>query len=260
MSTERWLVSTLIAIHLIAISAASLPDPRELSLVGSGARPAPPADALARTVTPTLDAAVAALTPLEEQAFRLTAPLRMLTRTYIQAGLRQRWNMFSNPVPADQYVRVVHYVGSSREPGRVRVFSELALPGQRENRARPVHMFRDKAILNSLEALAVNRLESHDASRSSDLEPVAAYFGNRFKAAYLAPGETLVRTEVWFGGAPIPPTGQRVTDSTLQERWGVLQRYWDGPDEAPAAPTPPRQGALQGEADIAWRLDYVQKR
>ena len=260
MSSGRWLVSTLIAIHLTAISVASLPDPRELNLVGSASRPTPAADALARTVTPILDATVVALTPLEEQAFRLTTPLRALTRTYIQAGLRQKWNMFANPVTADQYVRVVHYVGSSREPGRIRVFSELALPGQRENRPRLVHMFRDKAILNSLEALAVNRLEAHDAARSSDLDPVAAYFGNQFKAAYLAPGETVVRTEVWFGGAPMPPTGRRVTDSALQARWDVLQRYWDGPDEASASPTPPLQGTLQGEADIAWRLDYVLNR
>ena len=260
MSSERWLISTLIAIHLIAISAASLPDPRELSLVGSAARPAAPADALARTVTPALDATVAALAPIEAQAFRLTAPLRALTRTYIQAGLRQKWNMFANPVTADQYVRVAHYVESSREPGRIRVFRELALPGQRENRARLVHMFRDKAILNSLEALAVNRLESHDAERSSDLEPVSAYFGNRFKTSYLAPDETVVRTEVWFGAAPMPPTGRRLTDSALQERWDVLQRYWDGPDETSPAATPPQRGALQGDADIAWRLDYARDR
>jgi len=259
VSSDRWLVSTLITIHLVAISVASLPDPRELSLVGSASRPTAADDALARTVTPTLDAAVAALAPLEDRAFRLTTPLRTLTRTYIQAGLGQRWNMFSNPLTADQYVRVAHYVESSRQPGRIRVFRELVLPGQRENRARLVHMFRDKAIINSLEALAFNRLETHDAARSSDLYPVGAYFGNRFKAAYLAPDETVVRTEVWFGAAPMPPPGRRLTERALQQRWDVLQRYWDGPDEAPPAGTPPLQGTLQGEADIAWRLDYVQK-
>jgi hypothetical protein len=260
VSSDRWLVSTLIAIHLIAITAASVPDPRELGLIGSAARQAPPPDALARAVTPVLDATVAALTPVEAQAFRLTTLLRALTRTYIQAGLRQKWNMFSNPVTADQYVRVAHYVESSREPGRIRVFRELALPGQREDRPRLVHLFQDKAILNSLEALAFNRLERHDPERSSELDPVGAYFANRFKAAYLAPDETVVRTEVWFGAAPMPPTGRRLTDSALQERWDVLQRYWDGPDQGPPAATPPQPGALQGDADIAWRLDYVRNR
>ena len=157
-------------------------------------------------------------------------------------------------------MRVAHYVESSSQPGRIRVFRELVLPGQRENRARLVHMFRDKAIINSLEALAVNRLETHDAARSSDLDPVGAYFGNRFKTAYLAPDETVMRTEVWFGAAPMPPPGRRLTERALQQRWDVLQRYWDGPDEAPLAGTPPLQGTFQGEADIAWRLDYVQNR
>ena len=64
--------------------------------------------------------------------------------------------MFANPVTADQYVRVVHYVESSREAGRIRMFSELALPAQRENRVRLVHRFRDKAILNSFETFAAN--------------------------------------------------------------------------------------------------------
>lgn len=259
MSTERWLFSTLIAIHLVAISAASLPEPRELNLVRPAAA-ASPVDAIAQVATPALNAIVDALIPVEAQAYRFTTPIRALTRIYIQAGLRQKWNMFANPVTADQYVRVAHYVRSSREPRRVRVFRELALPGQPEDRVRLVHMFRDKAILNSLEALAVHRFESADADAGSDLDPIAAYFDKHFRSTYLAPDEAITRTEIWFGLAPTPPNGNRLTDAQLQERWAVLQRYRDGPVDAPAPVMPLSRGALQGESDIVWRLEYVQNR
>ena len=258
MSSDRWLLSTLIAIHLVAISAASVPDPRELNLVRPAAA-GPPFDPIARIAAPALNAVVGALGPLEAQAYRFTAPLRALTGIYVQAGLRQKWNMFSNPVTADQYVRVAYYV-TSREAGRVRVFRELALPGQPEDRARLVHMFRDKAILNSLEALVVSRLEHSEAERFADLDPIAAFFSNRFRAAYLTPYEAITRTEIWFGKAQTPPTGERLTDSQLQERWAVLQRYRDGPVDVPPPITPLQLGALQGESDIVWRLEYAQNR
>jgi hypothetical protein len=172
VSSDRWLLSTLIAIHLVAISAASVPDPRELNLVRPAAA-VPPFDPIARIAAPALNAVVDALGPLEAQAYRFTAPLRALTGIYVQAGLRQKWNMFSNPVTADQYVRVAYYV-TSREAGRVRVFRELALPGQPEDRARLVHMFRDKAILNSLEALVVSRLEHSEAERSPPFSAIVS--------------------------------------------------------------------------------------
>jgi hypothetical protein len=259
VSSERWFLSTLIAIHLVAISASSLPDPRELDLV----RPAAvvqPVGSIAHIVTPVLDAIVAELTPLEAQAYQVTAPIRALTRTYVQAGLRQKWTMFANPVTADQYVRVAHYVRSSQEPRRVRVFRELALPGQREDRVRLVHAFRDKAILNPFEALAINRFEHPGVDRFSDLDPIAAYFDNHFRAAYLTPDEAITRTEIWFGLAPLPATGDRLNGSQLDERWAVLQRYREGPVDAPVPVVPLQPGALQSESDIVWRLEHVQNR
>jgi hypothetical protein len=259
VSSDRWLLSILIAIHLFAISAASVPDPRELELVRSAAE-VPPFDPIGRIGAPALNAVVAAMRPLEAQAYRFTAPIRALTGIYVQGGLRQKWNMFANPVTGDQYVRVAYYVQTSSEPGRVRVFRELALPGQPEDRARLVHMFRDKAILNSLEALVVNRLEHPESERFSDLDPIAASFRNRFQAVYLTPEEVITRTEIWFGMAQTPATGERLTDLQLQERWAVLQRYWDGPVDAAPPVTPLQLGALQGESDIVWRLEYAQSR
>jgi hypothetical protein len=49
-----------------------------------------------------------------------------------------------------------------------------------------------------------------------------------------------------------------LTDSQLQERWALLQRYRDGPVDVPPPITPPQLGALQGESDIVWRLEYAQ--
>jgi hypothetical protein len=257
VSSERWLLSTLIAIHLVAISASSLPDPREVDQFRPPAA-VQPADSISHVVTPVLDAIVNALAPVEAQAYRFTAPIRALTRTYVQAGLRQKWTMFANPVTADQYVRVAHYVRSSREPQRLRVFWELALPGQPEDRVRLVHAFRDKAILNPFEALAVNRFEHPGADRFSDLDPIVAYFDNHFRAAYLTPDEAITRTEIWSGLAPMPATGDRLTDSQLDERWAVLQRYREGPGDALVPVVPLQPGAFQSESDIVWRLEHVQ--
>lgn len=258
VSSEKWLISALIAVHLVAISASSLPDPNDLKLVGSaGGRP--PADAIVRTVAPALDAATSVLRPFEALAYRATAPIRALTRTYVQAGLRQKWNMFANPVAADQYLRVGYYVGSSQQPGKIRLFQELVLPGQREDQPRLAHMFRDKAILNSLEGLFVNRVNRPHAARYSDLDPIAAYFARRFSAVYLARDEMVLGTEIWFGAAPIPVTGQRLTDAQLHDRWSAIERYREGPIEVPGRGIPLEIGALQSESDIVWRLEYVQK-
>jgi hypothetical protein len=257
VSSEKSLISTLIALHLAAISASSLPDPRELKLVRA-ADGTPPQDAIARTVTPALDAAVAVLIPLEAHVFRATAPIRALTRPYVQAGLQQKWNMFANPFAADQYVRVRYHVGSSVQPGRIRLFQELVLPDQREDQPRLVHKFRDKAILHAFETLSVRRVDHPDAV--ADLNPIAAYFARRFKAVYLAQDEMVLATEVWFGAAPIPATGHRLTDAQLQQRSAVIERYREGPMEVPGPVMRLEEGALQSESDIVWRLDSVQGR
>lgn len=210
-------------------------------------------------MTPVLDGAVAILRRLEAQAFQLTVPVRELTRIYVQAGLRQKWDMFANPMTADQYVRVVHYVRTTREPGRIRVFRELVLPAQQEYRVRLIHKFRDKAILNSIETFSVNRRDHPEADPEAALKPISAYFTKQFASRYLAEDETAERFEVWFGVAPIPPTGDRVPDAQRQNRHEVLQRYWEGPVEGfSAKATEP--GSVEREADIVWTLAYVEKR
>jgi len=164
--------------------------------------------------------------------------------------------MFSNPVPADQYLRVDEYIASTGS-NRPRVFQQLALPAQREDRVRLVHKFRDKAVLNALETFLVTRAKDPAAGIPKDLEPVARYFREQFRQSYLHAGERVLRTDIWFGNAPIPPPGQRVGRSAADERHQALARYWDGPSEAFPADTAPEPDALQHEADIVWKLEYV---
>ena len=250
VSNERLFLSFLIVVHLVAISASAIPDPVSLEAIKSEE----PTSGANEWLTPVLNRFVAKLTPVEADAFRFTTPVRALTRTYIQAGLLQKWDMFANPVRVDVYVRVAQYVASSQQPGRVRVFQELALPAQHEDEVRLTHKFRDKAVLNAFEALAASRRDEVGTDPDAALKPIARYFRNRFRTSYLTPDETILRTEVWFGTAPIPPKGERVSDSQLEERWRVLQRYWNGRVEEQFAST-----TVQREADIVWSLAYAEK-
>jgi hypothetical protein len=250
VSSERWFLSFLIVVHLVAISASAIPDPLLVEAIKSEE----PVSGANERLTPVLDRFAATLTSVEADVFRFTTPLRALTRTYIQAGLRQKWDMFANPVRVDLYVRVAQSVASSQQPGRVRVFQELALPAQHEDEVRLTHKFRDKAVLNAFEALSANRRDQVEADPDAALKPIARYFRNRFRASYLTPDEMVVRTEVWLGTAPIPPKGERLSDSQMEERWRVLQRYWNGPVEEQFSST-----TAQREADIVWTLEYAEK-
>ena len=189
-----------------------------------------------------------------------TKPLRVLTDPYMSVGLRQKWNMFSNPMTVDQYVRVDQYVESPATPLSIRIFRELAFPAQREDRVRLVHAYRDKAVLNALEAFSIARSRRKDVEPApADLRPLTKYFRNRFQHNFLNGEEHVVRTDVWFGQADIPPPGQRLTAEQRESRIAALATYWDGPAEAGRSPLPPRLGASLREDGIVWRLEYIEE-
>jgi len=243
---RRGLISAFIAFHLVALAVNSLPDPRLRP-------PVQPSGA------PVLDGLAANLQAFEATIARIVAPLRPLTEPYITIGLEQKWDMFSNPLPTDQYVRVDQYVVSSGSQ-RVRVFEELAVPAQREDQPRFVHKFRDKAVLVVRdEFLAAHSRDAKLADAPRVVRPLAKYFRDRFRRDYLNADEDVVRTEVWLGEAPIPPPGQRLTDPQLEQRLAVLQRYWNGPYERSTSTALPTLGAAQQEADIVWKLEYAER-
>ena len=256
MPEQRWLLSALIVFHLVAISVAAIPPPGELNPIQL--RHPPGDDALAAALMAILDRGAGWLARIEPHVFDMTEPVRQLTRPYIRIGLRQKWNMFSNPVTVEQYVRVDHYVVSSESPERFRVFQELALPAQREDRVRLIHKFRDKAVLNALETFSVMRAtRAASDTLPRDLVPLARYFRNRFQNEYLDTDERVVRTDVWFGQAPIPLPGHRLGKAETEAHLKILERYWQGPSESVFPGTRPDPGAAQREGDLVWKLEYV---
>ena len=250
----RWILSVLITLHAVALLIASLPNSRDLASIDQSR--AAQANASATALQSMLDRGADSLLSIEPRLVRSSARLRMLALPYISLGLRQKWNMFSNPMTVDQYVRVDQYV-VSHGPGRSpRVFSELALPAQRDDRVRLVHEFRDKAVLNALETFFVNRVQNNGTGPPpTDLEPVARYFRNSFRGEYLQPDERVVRTDVWFGEVSIEPPRHRLTPQQRASRLATISKYWYGPIEVPRTSVP-KHGAMQREDSILWRLEY----
>ena len=251
----RWLVSVLVALHLVALAVSSVPTPDELRLgesVPPGYKGAFPLLASA------LDKLAVWLRAVDSMSANLLSPLRIPTDTYASLGLRQRWDMFSNPPTFNQYVRVDQYVTTTATPGTPRVVRELALPAQREDRIRLVHKFRDKAVMNALEAFVIAQRTSGDPAepRSRALQPLATYFRNRLQREYLNDNEHVERTEVWFGQAAIPPPGEVLTTRQLDLRLTALERYWYGPSEVGARERA-QPGTLQQEDTILWKLEYI---
>jgi hypothetical protein len=254
---QRGLISAFIAFHLVALAINSLPDLAQRPPVQPSR--AIEFNALSAAVTPILDRIAADLQMLEASIVRVVAPLRPLTEPYITFGLEQKWDMFSGPLPTDQYVRVDEYVVSAGSR-RFRVFQELVLPAQREDLLRFVHKFRDKAVLAVRdEFLATRTHDGQPVDTPRDVRPLAKYFRDRFRREYLNADEDVVRTEVWLGEAPTPPLGQRLSDGQREKRLAVLQRYWDGPSERPTSTVVPPVGATQPEADILWTLKYAER-
>jgi hypothetical protein len=251
MSRYRWGVSLLILYHLTAVAAALLPSPSDLPADRSGRQP---------TV---LDSAASALRSIESPAYRWTAPLRAITYPYRDAGLRQKWDMFSAPKTADQYVRVDYLITDAA--ARRSVVRELVLPSQRDDRIRLRHDFRDKAIINAIDDFMIRRKHeaagAQSAGAADDLGAVAKYFAERLRATYLKDSETIQRTEVWYGLAPIPPPGLVVDADVREARDQALALYYAGPARSSASDVElPAIGATLREADIVWVLEHIEWR
>jgi hypothetical protein len=257
VSRRQWVLSFLIVYHVIAIVVHAIPDPRDLKRIDPDIR-RPVGDIFASHLTPAFDRFATWLPRLESTLFAVTQPLRQVTRPYIRAGLRQDWTMFTDVSVVDQYLRVDYYVRSQHSQ-RLRRIQELVYPMAREDRVRVLHDFRDKAIFNLLESYFASKGRPHPEKDAGEgLLPLVRYFTNRYRTEQQSDGETLVRTEIWYGRAPIPAPGRAVSDDAVQARLNVLSGYYLGP--APSAITPSSSlapGAQEREADIVWILEDV---
>ncbi|MEQ1761262.1 MAG: hypothetical protein ABL986_23380 [Vicinamibacterales bacterium] len=255
-SDRRWL-SGAIAFHLVAITIAALPMPSELAVIEPSSPP--PSSMLAPALAPLFDRLALVVAGVEPVLYRASAPLRILTQPYINAGLKQKWNMFANPGHDDSYMRVDYLVatdGSGRPTQRVQ---ELVFPAAREDRPRWRHEFRDKAIFSSVENYFVRFESEEDVNASAtapDMVPIARYFGRTFRQT-LPQGQQLVRVEVWYGVAPIPAPGEPIDSAAEANRLQALVKY-----RAPLTPRPTssvsleRPGSRVTEGDITWTLFY----
>jgi hypothetical protein len=260
VSSYRWLVSSLIVFHLTSLIVATLPPPGELRKVAE-VRTHVDSDAVAQVLTPMFDRTAIAVAKTESWLYSVFSPLRAVTRGYAGAGLTQRWRMFAHPSTADRYIRLRYYVDGGGPT--LTATSELVLPvGDGES----LRYFRGKAIRNALEAYHDKDYRSASSTTAAepdpvvfrDLVPITRYYRSRFARAQSGTAANVVRTEFWFGRAPIPPPGRRNPPDVLVERAGVLAAYVAGTAVETSRYAVPRLGDIEKEADIVWELEYVE--
>jgi hypothetical protein len=185
--------------------------------------------------------------------------------------MAQHWRMFSNPPVVNQYVRILYYVG--REGDQLqdanRIVSELVAPAHREDRVRLLKSYvdasRDKAMMISLDRFFGRRrggLSGPDVRTSDlpdDVAPVMRYFERRFARRQLIEGERVLRTELWYGTAPIARRGERTEAAWRRARLSILREYYDGLIEYRGRAIRPPYQALLPEGDINWVLEYFEE-
>jgi hypothetical protein len=120
-----------------------------------------------------------------------------------------------------------------------------------------LHDYRDKAVVNAQMAFSLARTKQTGQTPAVAISPLVGFFRRRF-AISLAPDDIIVRTELWYGSAPMPPRGERLPDETLQARLAVLHGYYDGPVPVILGSQDfPTVGIEEREADIVWRLEFI---
>ena len=253
MSDRHRALSLLLMYHLTALGLAALPAPDRLTLVEPGAPPQ--VDVIAAYLTPPLGRAASWVARVQSAMFAWSTPLVWITRPYIDAGLKQNWSMFANPVTDRNYLRLDYYVETVQSRW---VAHELVFPLEREDRVRLLHDFRDKAVVSAIESFFLMRREGTPGAEN-DFKPLVRYFKSQYHDKHLLGGERIMRTDVWYGTAAIAPRGANRDPDASASRLEALSRYYDGTDqEAFAGARYPRLDSEEREADIVWTLAYIE--
>ena len=273
MSAKRWALSVFFVWHVIATGLGSLePSGFELTV---GPPRHPENDPIAATLTPALDSLAAVVAPALDGFIRAARPLGQLAAAYLDIiAVGQHWKMFSIPPNTNEYVRVRYYVGPRAATGQtslgpVWTATELVMPAHHEDEVKLFQAyrdsFRDKAMMVARDRFRRNlptRLIKPDTVSSElpdDLAPIARYFARRFQREALRSDEDILRTEIWFGAAPMPPPGTTPDPTRVEARLSVVRGYYDGPVEDHfARPATPVYHAAEEESDIIWVLEYFE--
>ena len=271
MSFKRWVVSAFIVWHLIAILLGAFGTRVDVTPVASSG--SPPGNALAATFAPALDRAALLAVAIPSIIEGIPRPIRTAIDSYLtMIALGQNWKMFSVPPKVHQYLRVRYYVApeaATDASGATWTATELIMPAHREDEMRWLQSYRasfiDKALAIALQSFQVTREKAllKPDTRSADLPdalaPVARYYGRRFARRALQPEERLIRTEVWYGSAPIRAPGSLPDQAVIDARWEVLRKYYEGPVEDHfGRPVVSGYYTTEREADIVWVLEYFE--
>jgi hypothetical protein len=273
MPRARRVVSSFLLWHLTAVVLGSVPPPGRVPAIDPIRHPTD--DRVAAFLTPPLDRAAADLVRLPPAIWDAGRPIFLVARLYLRlVGLGQQWNMFWSPPRQDQYMRVRYFVGSDvrgdRHPSWMASELVSPFPSQQDDQIRLVRSYwakhRDKALFAALSAFLdkrearLVRRETQPSELPQDLTPIVRYFRRQFERDYLADGDRILRTELWFGVADIPKRGFRRTPEAVEARLRTLHAYYDGPIERHfQIPAYPPYHASERESDILWVLEYFEE-
>ena len=269
MPSGRRVVSYLLLWHLTAVILGFVPQPGSVPAVDPARRAID--DPVAARVTPVLDRAAMALVRLPPVVWGAGRQLLLVAHAYLRlVGLGQQWSMFWIPPMQDQYVRLRYFVGPDGRGDRPSwTAMQLVFPVIHDDEPRLIRSYwakpRDKAVFAALSAFLESRAQglvrrdTRPEELPQDLTPVLRYFTREFEREYLVDGERVLRSEVWFGVADVPPRGSRTEQGVVEQRLRTLHVYYEGPIENRLrVPEYPPYHASAREADIHWVLEYFE--
>ena len=272
-SRRRTLISVFLVFHLFALALSAIPSSADLK-AAVGVRESSD-DRLSRPVRPTLDQLALVVRGATAALARLSPLTTPLVAGYVtRLGLNQTWNMFGNPPRGSEYVRFRYFwTRAAFRDGSVMLSTELIFPVAATGEGRLLRSYwesqRDKAVSNAVTAYFIERtrrgLSPGGTGSANGLDdalgrtflPMVGYFTDRFARGKLAPGDRLVRTEVWYGWGESRPRGGKV--AAPQSRADALEKYAIGiSDERVSSLRFGAVGRSEREADIQWTVLYVQ--
>jgi hypothetical protein len=257
MTAREWVLSLLIAFHLVAVTLAAIPRPVPGRLTPVSRSDADP---IAAVFNPPLTHLANELNSAQRQIHRTSSGFRAISRPYIAAGIPQNWSMFSNVLVIQRYLRVdFHVRGSGKTPV---VYRQLVLPSQNEGEPRLSYRSADKAVRVLMGSFLSRLRDEEEADVSDDsqgdprsVEPLLRHFATRFAQELATPLDEITRMELWAGSVPIPPPGE-VPQFPAELRREVLNRYRTlEPAPAPISRLP--VGTTQPQGDLTWQLVHV---
>jgi hypothetical protein len=261
MSAREWLLSILIAAHIVAVTLAAIPRPVSGPMQTVER---PDGDPVAAALGPPLTALAQGLNRVQRTVYRTPATVRRYARAYTASVLPQNWSMFSDVLRVQRYLRLDYRV---QVPGETpAVYQQLVLPSQVEGEPRLIYRSADKAVRVVMGAYMARLRDEEEGSltiederpNTARLRPLLQHFTNRFAQQRGISREHIARVEIWAGSVPTPPPGEQPLFPAALRR-DVLARYRTlKPQPAPSVPQ--ALWTMQQQGDLSWQLVHAEER